>query len=111
MQTYLQIYVIADISKGDISVDLVGPSGPLWAGPLWAGQLWAPPGPLWAGHLWPPLGPCRPPWALADGLAPVAPTIGRSPRDDRPCHRNWIWLWLGQLHDDRNLRAVRGEAY
>ena len=75
-------------------------------------------GPLWAGPLGP--GPCGRSWALVgqalvgpagplhDGLAPVAPTIGHSPRDDRRRHPNWIWLWLGQLHDDPRSVSTKG---
>ena len=32
----------------------------------------------------------------------VVATFKHSPRDDIRRHRNWIWLWLGQLHDDHN---------
>ena len=79
---------------------LVGSPGHLWAGPLRAPSalegraLVGHPGLLWA-H-------------LRDGLAPVAPKIGHSPRDDRLRVGNWIWLWLGQLHGDpRSVKHKR----
>ena len=75
---------------------LVGAHGPLWAGALWAPGApvgWAlagRPGPWWAGPLWGPWTLVDPPGPLHDGFAPVAPTIGHSPRDDRRRRRSWI---------------------
>ena len=87
----------------------VGPLGP--CGPPWALVGWAfagPPGPLWARALWAPHVPLCPHGILHDGLSLVAPTIGHSPREDRRRHRNWIWLLLGQLHDDSRSVDIKG---
>ena len=96
-----------------------GAPGPLWAGPLWApwalvGQaLVGPPRLLWARPLWPSLGACGPgpygppPWAgrIGPGCPPRSDTAHW---DDRRRHRNWIWLWPGQWHDDPRSVRIKG---
>ena len=105
----------------------LGPCGPPWAlvgspRPLWAGPLWAPLGPCGKGPCGRPwalvgralVGPPRPLWAL---LGPtdwprLLPMIGHSPHDDRRRHRNWIWPWPSQLHDDpQSVSHKRGGWY
>ena len=102
----------------------VGPPGPMRAWPLWG--PWALVGRALVGPLRPcGPGPCGPPWALEGralvaplghcgplhkGLASVAATIGHSPRDGRRRHCNWMWLWLGQWHDDPRSMSHKGRG-